>query len=172
MAEMRRQGAHLAVVVDEYGGSAGIVTLEDLIEELVGDITDEFDEGLPTSDDEGDDDAGALPDLPAEPVEAQLRLDEFAHETGVVLPPGPYDTAAGWVVRELGRIPREGDAAELEDERLGRVRLVVERMRGRRVEALRLQAIEPEVQPEQPEVDHELRPGQLGPADTVEQLAE
>jgi putative hemolysin len=63
----------------------------------------------------------------------------------VVLPPGPYDTAAGWVVRELGRIPSEGDAAELADERRGRVRLVVESMRGRRVEALLLEHVpEPE----------------------------
>jgi putative hemolysin len=137
LAEMRREGAHLAVVVDEYGGSAGIVTLEDLIEELVGDITDEFDVGHGEA---GDDDR-ARPDLPTEPVEAQLRLDEFADATGVTLPPGPYDTAAGWVVRELGRIPEQGDAAELRDERHGTVRLVVDRMRGRRVETLRLERV-------------------------------
>jgi putative hemolysin len=137
MAQMRREGAHLAVVMDEYGGSAGIVTLEDLIEELVGDITDEFDVGHGGA---ADDDS-APPDLPTEPVEAQLRLDEFADCTGVTLPPGPYDTAAGWVVRELGRIPDPGDAAELDDERHGRVRLVVDRMRGRRVETLRLERV-------------------------------
>jgi putative hemolysin len=156
MAQMRREGAHLAVVVDEYGGSAGIVTLEDLIEELVGDITDEFDVGHGGP---GDDDSSAPPDLPTDPVEAQLRLDEFADATGVTLPPGPYDTAAGWVVRELGRIPEQGDAAEVRDERHGTVRLVVDRMRGRRVESLRLERVpEPTLGPEldlEPSLDAE-----------------
>jgi putative hemolysin len=153
MAEMRRTHAHLAVVVDEYGGSAGIVTLEDLIEELVGDITDEFDVSRGAEDGDEDGAGGRPPQLPDAPVEAQLRLDEFARETGVTLPAGPYDTAAGWVVRELGRIPDEGDAAVLDDARFGPVRLVVARMRGRRVEALRLERVpEPEPAPH-PAVD-------------------
>ena len=134
LAEMRKAGAHLAVVVDEYGGGAGIVTLEDLLEELVGDITDEFDEF-----DEGlaghrpDSPDGAPRPLPTEPVDAQLRLEEFEEETGVRLPEGPYDTAAGWMLYALGRIPREGDQA-----RHGDIMLTVSQLRGRRVEHVRL----------------------------------
>jgi putative hemolysin len=130
LAEMRRRGAHLAVVVDEYGGSAGIVTLEDLLEELVGDITDEFDEF--------DEYRGDVPPVARVDVDAQLRLDEFAHRTGVRLPPGPYDTAAGWMLRTLGRIPQVGDTAEVVADGV-RLRLTVTRMRRRRVEGVRVE---------------------------------
>jgi putative hemolysin len=145
LAEMRRQGAHMAVVVDEYGGGAGVVTLEDLIEELIGDITDEFD---PAGSHEDKSDAGTRP-LPSEPVDAQLRLEEFAEETGVRLPEGPYDTAAGWLLRELGKIPEVDDTATHTDDRHGEVRFTVTQMRGRRVEQVQLTASQPE--PAEPE---------------------
>jgi putative hemolysin len=132
LAEMRKAGAHLAVVVDEYGGGAGIVTLEDLLEELVGDITDEFDEALVGTRRTGAGDGAPLP-LPAGPVDAQLRLEEFEEETGVQLPEGPYDTAAGWMLFALGRIPSEGDQA-----RHGDIVLTVTQLRGRRVERIQL----------------------------------
>ncbi len=136
MAELRREGIHLAVVVDEYGGTAGIVTLEDLIEELVGDITDEFD--LPAGRSERETERDRAPELPVEPVDAQLRIDEFAERTGLQLPEGPYDTAAGWLVHQLGRIPAVGDRAVVADPRRGRTELTVHQMRGRRVEQVRL----------------------------------
>lgn len=110
LSEMRRAGGHLAIVVDEYGGTAGIVTLEDLVEELVGDIRDEYDVAeesrIPTA--AGDQTR----------VDGLLNLDDFADETGVQLPEGPYETVAGFVVASLGRMPRVGDTVEVEGGRL------------------------------------------------------
>lgn len=133
LAEMRRAGSHLALVVDEYGGCAGVVALEDLIEELVGDITDEFDPRRQPSTPSMVAEGTTRP-LPDAPVDAQLRLDEFEEETGVRLPDGPYDTAAGWVLHALGRIPVEGDQA-----RAGDIMVTVTQMRARRVERVRLE---------------------------------
>ena len=109
MSEMRREGHHLAIVVDEYGGTAGIVTLEDLIEEVIGDIRDEYDV-------EGDDRLR----LHGGEVEADglLNLDEVRTVTGVDLPEGPYETLAGYVMACLGHVPRVGEAVEVDGHRL------------------------------------------------------
>ena len=128
MSEMRRNGDHLAVVVDEYGGTAGIVTLEDLIEELVGDIRDEYDDD--------DDDAKQLRGGDLE-VDGLLNLDDFAEATGAELPDGPYETVAGRVMATLGRLPRSGDAVEL-----GGIRLKVTKMDGRRIARVRVTVID------------------------------
>ncbi|TNH31163.1 HlyC/CorC family transporter [Micromonospora orduensis] len=98
LTEMRREGQHLAVVVDEYGGTAGIVTLEDLIEELIGEIHDEYD-------DAPDPVHAGLPAV----VDGRLNLSDFAERTGVVLPAGPYETVGGFVMAALGRLPVTGD---------------------------------------------------------------
>jgi putative hemolysin len=101
LTEMRRQAAHLAIVVDEYGGTAGIVTLEDLVEELVGEITDEYDEP----------EVDRGPDHDHE-VDGLLTLEEFSDRTGLELPEGHYDTVAGYFVARLGRIPELGDSID------------------------------------------------------------
>ena len=119
LAEMRASRTHLAVVVDEYGGTDGIVTMEDIIEELVGEIEDEFDP------------AALPPD--ASVLDGLLHREELAARTGVVLPPGPYETLGGFVVHDLGRIPAVGDAVTA----FGRVFTVVG-MDGRRVARLRV----------------------------------
>ena len=98
LAEMRADRTHLAVVVDEYGGTDGIVTMEDIIEELVGEIEDEFD-------------PAAVPPVSSE-FDGLVHREELASRTGIVLPDGPYETLGGFVVRQLGRIPEVADAVE------------------------------------------------------------
>ncbi|WP_093356588.1 hemolysin family protein [Saccharopolyspora kobensis] len=98
---LRGSGLQLAVVVDEYGGSAGIVTLEDVVEEIIGDVRDEHDRGeLPTV---------RRIDERTWIVSGLLRPDELAEATGFAMPDGDYETAAGYVLSKLGRIPVVGD---------------------------------------------------------------
>ena len=124
MSEMRREGQHMAIVVDEYGGTDGIVTLEDLIEEVIGDIRDEYDADIT--------EARRLAGGDVE-VDGKLNLDEIAEIAGVELPEGPYATVAGFVMAELGRLPRTGDVVEHNG-----VRITVVRTDGRRVARVRL----------------------------------
>ena len=86
LTEMRRERHHLAVVIDEYGGTAGIVTLEDLIEEVVGEIHDEYDV-----------EPDPVPGRPTD-VDGRLNLADFAERAGFDLPPGPYETVGGYVM--------------------------------------------------------------------------
>ncbi len=124
LSEMRRERAHLAIVVDEYGGTAGIVTLEDLVEELIGDIRDEYDLEQATS--------TTLHGGEVE-VDGLLNLDEFTEQTGVELPEGPYETAAGYVLAAFGDLPSRGDSVQV----AGRTITVVE-LDGRRIARLRV----------------------------------
>jgi putative hemolysin len=124
LSEMRRERAHLAIVADEYGGTAGIVTLEDLVEELIGDIRDEYDTGQ-----------AAATKLPRGEVEVDglLNLDEFAEQTGIVLPEGPYETVAGYVLAALGELPTVGDSVKVPG-----YTITVTEMDGRRIARLRI----------------------------------
>ncbi len=106
LVDLRRARTHLAVVVDEYGGTAGIVTLEDVLEEIVGEIDDEHDP-MPTR--------LTRPRRAGEwVVPGTLHLDEVLDQTGLDLPEGEYETLAGFVLDRLGRIPAVGDALEVD----------------------------------------------------------
>ncbi len=133
LSEMRRERAHLAIVADEYGGTAGIVTLEDLVEELIGDIRDEYDSGEAR--------ATKLPQGEVE-VDGLLNLDEFAEQTTIRLPEGPYETVAGYVLAALGELPAPGDAVEIPG-----YTITVTGMDGRRIARLRVTP-RPEPSPE------------------------
>ena len=123
LAELRGSGFQMAVVADEYGGTAGIVTLEDLVEEIIGEVADEHDRER----------AGVVRGLDSFTFPASLRPDEVLDRTGLLIPEdGPYDTVAGFVMSELGRIPDVGDEVQLDH---GTLR--VERLDGRRIDRLR-----------------------------------
>lgn len=127
LEELRTHGYQLAVVVDEYGGTAGIVTLEDLVEELVGEVADEHDRAQ----------AGVIGRGDELILPADLRPDEVRAQTGIAIPDNDhYDTIAGFVLYELGRIPERGDEVMLPDGST----LRVERMEGRRIARLRYRA--------------------------------
>jgi putative hemolysin len=123
MSEMRAKGAHLAIVVDEYGGTAGIVTLEDLVEELVGDIRDEYDADEPSPQPDGADLV----------VDGLDNIEDFQEESGVVLPEGPYETVAGFVMARLGHLPQVGSTVAID----GHV-LTVTELDGRRASRIRV----------------------------------
>lgn len=123
VAELRARGYQMAVVVDEYGGTAGVVTLEDLVEEIVGEVLDEHDRRR----------AGIVRVEGGVIFPGELRPDEVLDRTGIRIPEGDvYDTVGGFIMSELERIPVPGDRIELED---GTIE--VQRMEGRRVDRVR-----------------------------------
>ena len=128
LSEMRAKGQHLAIVVDEYGGTAGIVAFEDLVEELVGDIRDEYDVDEPETTRLGE----------SIEVDGLLNIDDFAEETGVTLPEGPYETAAGFVMSRLGHVPRLGERVAVAGHQLEVVELD-----GRRASRIRVTPVVP-----------------------------
>lgn len=123
LAELRGRGYQMAIVVDEYGGTAGVATLEDLVEELVGEVSDEHDRTK--ADVVRSRDWFTFPGI--------LRPDELLERTGVSVPEqGPYETVAGWFMSELGRLPAVGDSLEVDG---GVFR--IERLDGRRIDRVR-----------------------------------
>ena len=127
LVDLRGYGLQMAVVVDEYGGTSGVVTLEDVVEELVGDVADEHDPRR----------AGVRRvGVGVWSVPGLLRPDELTEQTGVVVPEeGAYETLGGLVMAALGRVPVTGDVVEVAG-----VTLRVEEMEGRRVSRVRVSA--------------------------------
>ena len=135
MTQLRANGLQTALVVDEYGGTAGMVTVEDLIEELVGDVRDEHDDATPD----------VLRAGRGWRVSGLLRIDEVATRTGFRAPEGDYETIGGLVLQELGHIPTAGESVELTAfepdgplEDPVRWRATVVQMDGRRIDLLEL----------------------------------
>lgn len=140
MSLLRRSGQHLAVVVDEYGGTDGIVTLEDLVEEVVGEIHDEYDLAQRA--------IHLVRDGVAD-IDAGITIEEVGELTGVTLPDGPYETLAGYVLSRLGRLGRVGDTVEIDDHVL-----TVTEVNGLRIARVTV-AASPEVVDEDPDADRD-----------------
>jgi len=124
LAEMQAKGIHIAVVVDEYGGMAGLVTLEDIVEEIVGEIRDEYDQKEELLVQKLSDDEVLF--------KGRVSLDDFNDALDTHLDPEMTDTLGGFFYGELGRVPVEGDQLEVEGWKLS-----VEEVRGRRVGRIR-----------------------------------
>ena len=124
LREMRANRTHLAIVVDEYGGTAGLITIEDLIEEIVGEIEDEYDVAGPSMEQISEDEVLLDASMPAEVLE---ELFDYTAESE------DFDTVGGFVIHELGRLPAVGDEVQVDG-----LRLRVLSMSGRRLRRLRV----------------------------------
>ena len=132
LPEMQKQKAHMAIVVDEHGGVAGLVTLEDLIEELVGEIQDEYDVEEPPIEHLSDDELS---------VDARLPIDELGELLDVDFPEGDYDTVGGLLLDLLGHVPAEGESVDFNG-----YRLTAEKVMGRRIGRVRISRMQPSTQ--------------------------
>ncbi|MCL5258476.1 MAG: hemolysin, partial [Firmicutes bacterium] len=123
---MQRDKFSMAIVVDEYGGTAGLVTMEDLLEEIVGEIRDEHDED--------EQEPVRIVDSNEAVVDSGVNIEDLNAKLGTHLPHEEFETIGGYTVGLFGRLPSEGEEIEADE----RTRLKVERMRGRRILAVRV----------------------------------
>jgi CBS domain containing-hemolysin-like protein len=131
LVDLQTGDLHLALVVDEHGGVAGVVTLEDILEEIVGEIEDEFDQPEP---------AIEIIDARTLHADGKVEIQRVEEALGVALPPGDYRTAAGFVFSRLGRVPEVGDQLAVPETDL---EFEVMRMHGRRIADLQLRRSQP-----------------------------
>jgi CBS domain containing-hemolysin-like protein len=129
LRQMQEKKVHQVIVVDEYGGTAGLVTLEDVLEELVGEIVDEFDVEEATAE---------VIDVNTFEVSGRMQIDEVDDLVEAEMPKGSWDTIGGLLLDEVGGVPEEGESAEVAGFRL--TALVVD---GRRIERLRIERLDP-----------------------------
>jgi magnesium and cobalt exporter, CNNM family len=127
LREMQQQQFHMAIVVDEYGGTAGLVTLEDLLEEIVGEIADEYDVEAPRLERLAD---GSLR------VPGRTPIDEVSEALGAELPDTEWDTVGGLVFNLLGKVPREGEAVTFQG-----LEFLTERVQGRRIASVKIRRL-------------------------------
>ena len=127
LTELRVKRAHLAIVLDEYGGTDGIVTLEDIVECFIGDIEDEYDE--PESEVTAQSRRGDYE------IDALISLEDLHEQTGIELPEGPYETVGGLIMHLLGRLPAVHDVISV-----GGVRITVLSLEGKRAGQLLISA--------------------------------
>jgi CBS domain containing-hemolysin-like protein len=130
LREMRKRKSHMVIVIDEYGGTSGLVTLEDLLEEIVGEIADEYDREEPNVE--------PLPDGDYR-VNARLGIDEVNELLDVELPSTEWDSIGGLLFNLVGGVPREGQEIEFQG-----LSLRAERVQGRRIGRVRIHRVEPE----------------------------
>ena len=140
LSEMQAQRIHMAIVVDEYGGVSGVVTLEDIIEEIIGEIQDEYDQSE---------------EVPWQRVgedeylfQGRIDLDDFAEVMKITPPETDADTLAGFLYEKLGRVPQGGETLQTQN-----LILTIEQVTARRIRRVRVRRIPPEGTPHEPNGD-------------------
>jgi CBS domain containing-hemolysin-like protein len=159
LAELQQKRIHMAIVVDEYGGTAGIVTLEDIVEEIVGDIRDEYDADEESYVERVSDDEFIF--------DARLNLDEVNDLLGVKLPSVESDSLGGFIYGQLGHIPAAGETAGAEG-----VQFEVLTVTGRRIRKVRARRLPPPTAPAEPPAESARRPNGTKPLPPVESPAD
>ena len=137
LREMQEPKFHMSIVVDEYGSTVGLVTLEDLIEELVGEIVDEYDVEEPVVETLAD---GSVV------VTGRMAIDDVDDLLGTELPQEGWDTVGGLMMAMSGRVPAQGESVDVDG-----VRLVAQRVQGRRISRVRIERAAPLVPADGPE---------------------